>query len=354
MSRNIVPRVNKGADLGTAEKNWNRLFVDAVMLRGENLRSLLDGKTDLNTLIAKGDIYVATDTGVVTRLPAGEDGYVLKSNQADPKGLMWGPAGARQELTGDITINVGIGGDFPTINAALEHVVALYYPKYISGGNCPRVTINLLPGFVMNEQVLVESLDLSWITITGEDDETIINRSALVQNYGGGYFIESYPAFAALNGGFLPIIGQLFNMNTLGDGSKRHGVLAVRNSNAIILRNCGVKNAGSRGITASYNSIINASNAIASGAGTSGIYAGTGSIINAAEANVSGSGSYGIYAWCSGIINAFSVDASDAGTYGFTIQLGSIINARNAIGTLSQAANTVTRDGIIFHKEVSE
>ena len=115
MSRNIVPRVNKGADLGTAEKNWNRLFVDAVMLRGENLRSLLDGKTDLNTLRAKGDIYVATDTGVITRLPAGEDGYVLKSNQADPKGLMWGPAGARQELTNNITVTVGDNGDFPQL-----------------------------------------------------------------------------------------------------------------------------------------------------------------------------------------------------------------------------------------------
>ena len=223
----------------------------------------------------------------------------------------------------------------------------------------------------MNEQVLVESLDLSWITITGIDNETVINRSALVQNFGGGYFGESYPAFAALNGGFLPIIGQLFNMNTLGDGSNRHGVLAHCNSNAIIWRNCGVKNAGSRGIVAfdnsiinannaiasgagtsgiyaGYGSIINASNAIASGAGASGIYAGSGSIVNAAGANVSGSGSAGIYAWCGGIINAYNVNASDAGTYGFRIQWGSIINAHNATGTLNQAANTVTHNGIIF------
>ena len=170
MSRNLVPRVDKGADLGTQLKNWNKLYVDAVILRNKNLQTLLDGKTDLKTLTNKGDLYVATNAGEVTRLPAGTDGYVLKANSGAPEGLMWGPAGARQELTGNITVTVGDNGDFPTINAALENVVALYYPKYISGRNCPRVTINLLPGFVMNEQVLVDSLDLSWITITGNTE----------------------------------------------------------------------------------------------------------------------------------------------------------------------------------------
>ena len=86
MGRNIVPRINKGADLGTADKNWNRLFADAVVLRGSDLQSLLDGKTDLETLTAKGDLYVATGGGMITRLPRGADGYVLKSNSIAQKG----------------------------------------------------------------------------------------------------------------------------------------------------------------------------------------------------------------------------------------------------------------------------
>ena len=110
MGRNLVPRINKGADLGTEIKNWNRLYADAVILRNRDLQALLDGKTDLTTLTAKGDLYVATDAGVVTRLPAGADGYVLKSNQGTTTGLMWGPAGARQELTEDMLVTVG-GGD---------------------------------------------------------------------------------------------------------------------------------------------------------------------------------------------------------------------------------------------------
>ncbi len=391
MSRNIVPRTNKGADLGTAEKNWNRLYADAVILRNKDLQALLNGKVDLNTLTDKGDLYVATDAGIITRLPAGEDGYVLKANSTAPEGLIWGPAGARQELTGDITINVGIGGDFPTINAALEHVVALYYPKYISGYNCPRVTIYLLPGFIMSEQVLVESLDLSWITITGHDTETIINQSALTI-----YFGSKYPAFGAMNGGFLPIIGQLFNIDTSGDPRETHGIYAENNSRAIILPDCGVKNASLHGIHASDSSTINANGADASGAGTHGIFAAHGSTINAEGADASGADIYGIFAARSSTINAEGANASGAGihgicaahgstinaeganasgagdcgicatrgstinaeganasgadTYGIYAAHGSLINANGATGTLSQAKNTLTANGIIFQE----
>ncbi len=344
MSRNIVPRVNKGADLGTLEKNWNRLFADTVILRGSDLKALLDGKTDLDTLTAKGDLYVATDAGVITRLPAGEDGYILKVNSGAPEGLMWGPGGMKQELTSNMTVTVGSGGDFSTINAALENVVSLYYPKYISEGGCPRITINLLSGFVMSEQVLVESLDLSWITITGVDAETVINRSALTKS-----FELFYPAFATNNGGFLPIIGQLFNMNTTGESTNRHGVFVSSNARGIILSGCGVKNAGSYGIYATNTSTISALGANVSGAGSFGILADNGSIINARSINASGAGSFGIYAANASTINARNANASSTGNYGIAVYDGAaIINASNATGTLSQTANTITNRGIIF------
>ena len=389
MSRNIVPRTDKGSDLGTSAKNWNKLYTDAVILRGSDLKALLDGKADLGILTNKGDLYVATDAGTITRLPAGIDGYVLKTNSGTSEGLMWGPAGARQELTGNITVTVGSGGDFPTINAALENIVALYYPKYIANGNCPRVTIHLLSGFVMSEQVLVESLDLSWITITGVDAETVINRSALTTYWG-----EGYPAFGATNGGFLPIIGQLFNMDTSGTAYNRQGILAYSNSRAIVLNGCGVKNAGfigiyaaysstisangadasgagtygiyaarsslinaegadasgagTIGIYAAYSSLINADGANASGAGSIGIYAAYSSLINADGANASGAGTYGIYAARSSLISANGANASGAGTYGIYAAHGSLINAFDATGTLNQAKNTLTAHGIIF------
>lgn len=395
MSRNIVPRTDKGSDLGTTLKRWGTVYSDVVntntvILSGDNLQALLNGKVDLNTLIDKGDLYVATRFGAVTRLPAGADGYVLKSNSGAPEGLMWGPAGARQELTSNMTVTVGSTGDFNTINEALENVVALYYPKYISHGNCPRVTIRLLSGFVMAEQVLVRSLDLSWIRITGDDEETTIDRSALYT-----YFVTGYPAFAAAGGGFLPAIEQLFSMNTEGNSTGRHGILVYGNAQAYISQGCGVKNAGGNGIyvinnstveatganisgaggsgiyvghqssinannadasgateygiTAWRSSIINAAGANASNAGQDGIYAYSGSIINAGGANASGAGRCGISASRGSIINANSVNASEAGNYGFMVYMGSIINvSENAVGTLSQAPNEVTQSGIIF------
>lgn len=331
MSRNIVPRVDKGADLGTAEKNWNRLFADTVVLRGDDLRTLLNSKIGLNMLTAKGDILVATEPGVVTTLSAGASGYVLKSNPAAPEGLMWGPSGARQELTGDMTVTVGATGDFNTINAALENIVALYYPKYISGNDCPRVTIQLLPGFVMEENIVVESLDLSWITITGVDEETTIRRSAISNS--GWLAGLGYTVFLVKNGGFLPIINQLFYMDQSGTATDTSGVMAYNNARAIITPGCGVRNASYTGLWALYNSIVTANGAIFSEAGLYGICADYNSMINANEINASGSWFNSIFATRGSIINAAGAYASDVShsTYsGIHASSGSIINASGA------------------------
>lgn len=411
MSRNIVPRVDKGADLGTPEKNWNRVYADNIFLSGDNLKTILNNKADLELLMAKGDLYTATGPGTITRLPVGSDGYVLKANSGVPEGLMWGPAGARQELTGDVLVLVGETGDFPTINDALENIVALYYPKYIEG-NCPRVTIKLLPGFIMAEQVLVESLDLSWITITSDEPETLIVRSALTIPGPSGN-IASYPAFGAYNGGFLPIIGQLFNMDSSSSGvqsSYTYGVFAFNNSRAIVLPDCGIKHSmrniyainGSivhaseanatesidYGIHAQNNSIINAPNITISIEYYANILAENNSIINVNNATVLGIGK-GIWATNGSIVNANNiimtecsngitaenisiVNANNASitipngsgvwaSYGSFVNLqnatstktvwvntGSIINANGLTGSLNQTPNIITKDGIIF------
>lgn len=412
MSRNIVPRIDKGADLGTAEKNWNKLYADAVILRGSDLRALLDSKIDLSTAIAKGDLFVATGAGMITRFPRGADGEVLVSNSQTEEGLDWVPAGARQELTSDITINVGTGGDFPTINDALAYCVSMYYPTFLATGSVPKVTINLLSGFVMSEQVIVDYLNLSWITIVGVDPETTIRREALTIP-----FTNAIPAFSSRNGGFLPIIGQLFNMDNSGSEWGKTGIHAYRNSKAIISSGCGVKNSSGYDIRATYSSTIEAS-----GIGAEGtrIYADThstinasnanipggyvcalnGSIINAYQANVSGENihaqcsihaqygsaiqaqganvsggsrygivssdgsivnaqtadvsatsetrDHGIFAYNGSIVNAQNADASEARLYGIRISSGSIVIASGATGTLIQAANVVTSNGIII------
>lgn len=341
MSRNIVPRSDKDADLGTALKNWNNIYTDKLTLRGSDLKALLDGKTDIDTLIAKGDLYVATGAGIITRLPRGNDGEILKVNSGTAEGLQWAPGGAQTELTSDITVTVGTGGNYATINDALASLVALYYPVYLSTGSVPQATINLLSGFVMAEQVLVEGIDLSWITITGVDDETTIARSALTRSLEG-----RYPAFGALQG-TLPVIAQLFNMDASGTGTNRDGVLCSF-GRCQINSGCGVKNAGGHGIFAYNGSTVNAYGANASGAGGNSIYASSGSIVNANGANASGAVGRGIYAHTGSTINARNANASMTAGNGISIDFGSTINASGATGTLSQAVNTITANGIIF------
>ena len=81
-----------------------------------------------------------------------------------------------------LTVTVGTNGDFPTINSALTEL-SRKYPVYKQNGI--NVEVKLLSGFVMNECVFVNNgIDLSWITITGEDAETTIVRSVIPQHNG--------------------------------------------------------------------------------------------------------------------------------------------------------------------------
>ena len=239
----------------------------------------------------------------------------------------------------NITVNVGAGQTYTTINQALEYLSG-FYPLYKSNG--VTATIRLLAGFVMQEQVLVKGLNLGWITITGVDAETNITHTTLTTDFtSADYGFSSYPAFGASMGGVLPIVGQLFNMNLgiSGASSNKHGVMTVgAGSSASVMPGKGVKNAGNTGIYAHSGSTINANSANASGAGTYGIYAFSSSTINANSANASGVGTYGILAHSSSTINANSANASGAGNTGIYAFLGSTINANSA--NASEAGNT--------------
>lgn len=242
-------------------------------------------------------------------------------------------------LRENVKVTVGAGGDFPTINAAVLHLSRFTPDLGVTA------EVELQSGFAMMEQLFVDGLNLGWITITGVDAETIINEPSLTRVLDG-----RYPAFGVKGGGTLPAIGQLFRFSSKGDSAdSRDGVVASgAGSSADILSGCGVQDAVNYGLHAAHGSTINAQNANASGAGDTGIFATSSSTINAQGADASGAGSYGIVAAKGSTINATGADASDAGDEGFRVYSGSTINAHDVTGTLSQTANTVTSDGIIF------
>ena len=230
--------------------------------------------------------------------------------------------------TADILVTVGTGGDYPTINAALEYLSKLQ-PVYDSAGI--TATINLLAGFTMAEQVLVRGLDMGWVSIAGADAETVITHTALTTDFTtADYGYDSYPAFGVSKGGVHPRIDQLFRFDdaNVSRYDYKHGIMAVgAGSSADVLAGAGVNDAGTYGIYAKSGSTINAEEANATNAGRSGIYADSGSTIDADRANASGSEYFGIYADSGSTINAYSADASGAGDYGIYAKSGSTINA---------------------------
>jgi len=249
----------------------------------------------------------------------------------------------------NITVTVGSGGDYATINQALEYLSG-FYPLYKSSG--VTATINLLSGFVMAEQVLVRGLDLGWITIVGEDAETIITHTALTTA-----FYSSYPAFGVDKGGTSPVIGQLFRFNVEKVGGEKHGLVTLgAGSSADVLSGKGFIGAGTHGIFAKRGSTINAYGANCSNAGAVGIFALDGSTINARSANCSNAGTVGIYADTASTINAYEaiIQNQTTGTariiveYGSTIEAAGINTTGGTVPVFNQAVNTLTQNGIIY------
>jgi len=305
------------------------------------------GVPEWNTAQEYFDGSVVTTLAGIYRLKSGGDG---SSDPDTDGGVNWELAPT--PVQSDITVTVGTGGDYPTINAALEYLSKLQ-PVYDFAGI--TATINLLTGFTMAEQVLVRGLDLGWITITGADAETTITNTALTTDFTtADYDFDSYPAFGVSKGGVLPRIDQLFRFDVANVGGDKDGIIAVgAGSSADVLAGAGVNDAGSNGILATRGSTINAEGANASGAGNNGIsatrgstinaggadasgagnngfIASRGSTINADGANASGAGSDGIYATSGSTINAEGADASGAGTHGISAASGSTINADEA------------------------
>ena len=252
-------------------------------------------------------------------------------------------------LSTNITVDVGSGQTYTTINQALEYLSG-FYPKYKKSG--VTAPINLKAGFVMAEQVLVSGIDLGWITIVGEDAETIITHTALTTA-----FNANYPAFGVDKGGTSPIIGQLFRFNVEKVGGQKHGLMTFgAGSSAEILPAQGFIGAGTYGIFAIFASIISANAANCSNAGNSGVHALEASIISANGANCSNAGTYGIQAGQASIIsaNGAKVRNQTTGTSRIRVGEGSCIDANlldasgGTVPIFSQAVNTLTNNGIIY------
>lgn len=265
------------------------------------------------------------------------------------------------------------GADFTNLNDAVKQASKLQNRPYIANGI--TVEVRMLAGFSMSEQILVDGIDLSFIKITQVDASTTIVRSALTTSMDTR--VPREPAFGVNNGGKLPIIAALFNMDTSGTADAQDGILATNGSWAMIEDNVGgtaygITNAGGDGCSAQKNShivahVTNFSNAVGSGfhagressidcslstatgcnygiqawrcstvdaysttdlsgAITHAIYAHNRGEVDALAPDCSGAGSHAIYALSASTVNVANADATGAGGDGVRCQAGSTVN----------------------------
>ena len=236
-------------------------------------------------------------------------------------------------LSNQLTVSVGDGGDYQTINEALIDL-SKNKPKYI-GGDPVSATVNLLEGFVMSEQVFCYE-DYSWIYITSEDPEVTIQRSSLtefcpVEGWQDRQdSVDHIPAFAALRGGKTPVISCLFNMDNSGDSEKRTGLVAFGQGMATFNLDAGIKNAGWDGVWAHDNGFINARRCNFSGAGRRGAHFGGHSRGLIQESNLTESGDRGLSCDNGSIVYGRDVNASNSNGVGLWVR-GSFVVAPNII-----------------------
>ncbi len=320
------------------DSNSGVLTQPKVIEAGETVTIKNGRQAILADTVVDGDLVI--EAGGDVFVPAGATFGDLE-NQINTKAT-------KQET--NITVNVGAGQTYTTINQALEYLSG-FYPMYKKSGI--TATINLKAGFVMAEQVLVSGIDLGWITIVGEDAETIITHTALTTGFNG----TNYPAFGVDKGGTSPIIGQLFRFNVEKVGGNKYGLMAYgAGSSANVLPTKGFIGVGTHGIIAQYGSTINATSANCSNAGSYGIIAQYGSTINATSANCSNAGDVGIIAQYGSTIVALNAIVRNQTTVSarVLVQDGSHIEASGIDPTggtapvFSQAVNTLTSNGIIY------
>lgn len=148
----------------------------------------------------------------------------------------------------DIQVTVGEDGMFTTINKAIEYLSSksILYKKVGF-----KAEILLLSGFIMQEQVFLLRKNIGFITISSEDDEVVVDRQYINENYYNkvnGWRNGVYPVFCAMESSVMPNINVLFSMNSTGDSDGRVGIMYKDNSSGVIYRGAGFKNVPWRGL----------------------------------------------------------------------------------------------------------
>ncbi|MGL1886327.1 MAG: hypothetical protein OCD76_07410 [Reichenbachiella sp.] len=238
-------------------------------------------------------------------------------------------------LVNGTTYQIGAGGDFTTINAAITSLVKSRLPLPNLSEVTP-VILNLMTGFIMEEQVLIHGYNLGWIEITSTDAEVTISRASLLKVLGGGGD-TSRPAFGGV-GSIMPIINCLFTMDTSGSLLGRQDGLFIENGKGIVRSGAGFKNCAEVGIYANSGASIQAEGAICTGCSVYGFFAFKGSSINCQSAVADSCGQYGLYVNRASVASANSAQFNNCSINAVRAIRGSSVSWEDGVGTGSTEA----------------
>lgn len=215
------------------------------------------------------------------------------------------------------TFTIGEGGDYPNLNAAVDSLSE----KIVA--NRGQITWKILSGFELKEQVFMEGLNLSYVTITSED-ETVVVDTRYLNNHVNVEISPEYtvtPIFYCKNGN-LPNIATVFDLCNCGDKENATGC-HLDNSGVRILAGAGFINASFIGVSAVNGSSVVAHGALANNAGNRSQVVEGGSVPSRGD---------GFRIWNS-TLSATYAFANSCGDCGFNISQGSSAQLNKATAT---------------------
>ena len=279
---------------------------------------------DATTLYSIGGLSKASDNAIYQC-------NAISINQeplANP--AIWAPFGGGDYIKvfrADIDVTVGAGGDYPTINAALEALTE-FQPIYKKGGVSARIILKT--GFIIAEEIHIDQVDLSWISITSEQGHTphIVNNAAIITPFDD---IGMACVFGARNGGVAPGLNFSMRFDVPNSGVTKAGLFAKTGGSINIWR-MDILDAGGPGISAHNGGVINARMTVdVSGSGSWGIICGTGSRVTVFEGITANNCVLdGIRVGHGGILSTNGdIIATGSTRNGMTAQHGGIIAAEN-------------------------
>lgn len=220
------------------------------------------------------------------------------------------------------TYTVGSGGDYATINAAIEDL-----SKRRPLQKTPQIqtTLQLVSGFIMSEQVIADGVDLGWIKIGSVDATVTIVGSSMETRSVTVDGTAKHPAFAAINGGTLPEINTLFTVDGTGSLTTRVGLAVTSGGRATVSAAKGITNAPRDAVNLDRG-YLKARGANFSSAGNYGAYLFNAAYLDGEQANFSGAGADGVIVTRNSGANLTRANASGATVNGVLATQGAVVN----------------------------